>query len=359
MDLIASTWMTRSLGEAVASVALEANGSVLVGGWDGALKRWNEQGDLLWATKLNDRVNEVQRHEGCLVATAGLHVVCLDYETGETRWSHALEGSADAVLIHDGIVYAVSSVYDIEHNDFIESAVWSYDLDGAERFVQRMDERPWTIMSCEGEVWLGLGRPKCGLAKVNPDGTILHIPGPVDSPVTSGAFNSTKLLFGHADGTVSDRSSSVVHALESGVESLVCLENGAVVAEETGDLHAFAKDGKSTWTQKGDAIESHCVGFEVNGKPTHWIARWSGVSGTLVVADQSNGATLAEAPSLHVRFLKSAGKRVIAGCENGDVHVWEMAVFERRMSAKKSDDDASENPRKSALQDKLRKLRER
>lgn len=358
MDLLASTWMTRSLGEAVASVALEADGCVIVGGWDGALKRWNEQGDLLWATRLNDRVNEVAHHGDCLVATAGLHVVCLDRKTGETRWSHALEGSADAVIVHEGVVYAVSSVYDIEHNDFIESAVWSYELDGAERWVQRMDERPWTIMSCEGEVWLGLGRPKCGFAKVSPDGSIVHLAGPVDSPVTSGAFNSSRLLFGHADGTVSDRSSSVVHALPSGVDSIVCLENGAVVAEETGELHAFTKGEKPSWTQKGDEIESHCHGFEVNGKPSHWIARWSGTSGTLVVANQSNGATLAEAPSLHVRFLTSAGNRVIAGCENGDIHVWEKAVFERRMSAKTSDADAPENPRKSALQDKLRKLRE-
>jgi hypothetical protein len=42
MDLLASTWMSRSLGEAVASVALDDDHSVLVGGWNGALKRWDE-----------------------------------------------------------------------------------------------------------------------------------------------------------------------------------------------------------------------------------------------------------------------------------------------------------------------------
>ena len=59
MDLLACTWMTRSLGEAVASVALEEDDSVLVGGWNGTLKRWDEKGDLLWSAQLNDRINDL------------------------------------------------------------------------------------------------------------------------------------------------------------------------------------------------------------------------------------------------------------------------------------------------------------
>ena len=359
MDLIASTWMTRSLGEAVASVALEEDGAAVVGGWDGSLKRWNDQGDLLWAIKLNDRVNEVSIHDDCLVATAGLHIVCIDRETGETRWAHALEGSADSVTVHNGIVYAVSSVYDIEHNDFIESAVWSYALDGTQRWVQRMDERPWSMMACEGELWLGLGRPKCGFAKIKEDGTIVHVNGPVDAPVTCGAFSKHNLLFGHADGTVSNRASDVVHALSSGIDSLVCFDAGAVVGDELGGLHAFFPQDSVAWQQQGDPIESHCRGFEVNGDVSHWVSRWSGTSGSLTVVNANDGTQLSTTTSVHVRFLRCVGDRVIAGCENGDVHVWDRTVFERRISEKKNDGVGEKDLKKTALQDKLRKLRER
>ena len=76
MDLIASTWMTRSLDEPVASVGLEEDGSVTAGGWNGSVKRWDDKGDLLWSTILNDRVNDIVFHRDCLIATAGLHIVC-------------------------------------------------------------------------------------------------------------------------------------------------------------------------------------------------------------------------------------------------------------------------------------------
>lgn len=207
MDLLASTWMTRSLGEAVASVALDEDHSVLVGGWNGTLKRWNEKGDLLWSTQLNDRINDIALNKECVIATAGLHLVCLEKGTGDVRWTHALEGSADATVIHDEVVHAVSSVYDIEHNDFIESAVWAFDLNGDQKWVTRMDERPWTMLTHDASLWIGLGRPKCGFATVSEDGSLTHIQGPVDSPITCGTAGKTNLFFGHADGTVSDHTS--------------------------------------------------------------------------------------------------------------------------------------------------------
>tara|TARA_B100000795_G_C22761484_1_gene423797 strand:- start:371 stop:1450 length:1080 start_codon:yes stop_codon:yes gene_type:complete len=359
MDLVASAWMTRSLGEPVASVTLEEDGTVLVGGWDGSFKRWNEQGDLVWSTQLNDRVNDVAVHDDCLVATAGLHLVCLERATGEIRWSHPLEGSSDAVVVHGGTVYAVSSVYDIEHNDFIESAVWSFGLDGVQNWIQRMDERPWTMMSFKGDLWIGLGRPRCGFALVQPDGTLVHSKGPVDSPVTSGDSNHDRILFGHADGTVSDDTATTVYTLPSGVESVACVEGGSISADEQGTLHAHASKGDAGWTSKGHPVEAQCEGFAVKGELSHWVARWSGMEGSLEILNGKDGSSIAEDESMHVRFLQRLGDRIVAGCENGDVHVWDADVFERRLSATSKSAPADENPRKSALQDKLRKLRER
>jgi hypothetical protein len=358
MDLLASTWMTRSLGEPVASVALEQDDSVLVGGWDGCLKRWDSKGDLLWSTRLNDRVNDVATHGDSIVATAGLHVVCVERTTGEVRWSHALEGSADAVVIHEQGIYAVSSVYDIEHNDFIESAVWSFDLQGTERWVTRMDERPWTIMVHEGMVWLGLGRPKCGFATIDKEGALGHRIAPVEAPITAGANNEHHLLFGHADGSVSDSNGAVLFRLDHGTESLACNRSNAAAADEVGNLRMFDYDGGMQWSSHGARIESHKSGFEVDGEPTHWVARWSGTEGVLEVLNNPDGSVVATSSSLHVRFLDANKSRVIAGCENGDVHVWERTVFERRLSSKTEAKEAPKDARKSALQDKLRKLRE-
>lgn len=359
MDLLATTWMTRSLEEPVASVAIEEDGSVVAGGWNGALKRWNPKGDLLWKTVLNDRVNDLIFCGNHLIATAGLHLVCVDLETGAPRWSHALEGSADAALVHDGMVYATSSVYDIEHNDFIESAVWSYDLDGNERWVTRMDERPWTIQSCEGKVWLGLGRPKCGFATIDSEGELLHSEGPVDAPITSGSTHGSVLMFGHADGTLSNRSAVIVDSFEEGVVSLCTHNGGCIVADEGGNLHSLSHNGKRHWTLAGDAVEAHCNGFEVEGNSTVWVARRSGITTRLQVVSATDGTALAEASTIDVRFLFHDSNRILAGCGNGDVHVWEAGLFGRRFTNSEGDKTPSSDPKKSALQEKLRKLRER
>ena len=42
MDLLSSTWMTRSLGESASALYLEQDdGSLFAGGWDGRLKYWD------------------------------------------------------------------------------------------------------------------------------------------------------------------------------------------------------------------------------------------------------------------------------------------------------------------------------
>lgn len=359
MDLLACTWMTRSLGEAVASVALEEDDSVLVGGWNGTLKRWDEKGDLLWSAQLNDRINDLALGEDCIIATAGLHLVCLERTTGDVRWSHPLEGSADSTVLFDDVVYAVSSVYDIEHNDFIESAVWAFDLNGDRLWVNRMDERPWTILAHQSSVWLGLGRPRCGFATIDTDGSLVHQKGAADSPVTSGSAGDHRLLFGHANGTVSNHASEAIIMREHGIESLDCFEQGWALADESGAVCTFDEQGNELWCLEGDPVEAHKRGFHSNGKATHWIARWSGVSGTLVAVDGHTGVELTSSTDLHPRFIDSKGQRVIVGCENGDVHVWERDVFDRRLKQNADHIPHQKDERRTALQDKLRKLRER
>jgi hypothetical protein len=222
-----------------------------------------------------------------------------------------------------------------------------------------MDERPWTMLTHDASLWIGLGRPKCGFATVSEDGSLTHIQGPVDSPITCGTAGKTNLFFGHADGTVSDHTSNIVLTRPSGIESLVSFEEGVVVADEGGDACAFDVKGVQRWCLQGMPIETHCEGFESNGAKTHWIARWSGSEGTLEAMNAESGDILAISSQIHVRFMHSNEQRLVVGCENGDVHVWESSVFDRRLSSNSQENEGRKDARKSALQDKLRKLRER
>ena len=108
-----------------------------------------------------------------------------------------MEGSADLLCCHNGQIVATSSVYDIEHGDFMESAVWHFSLDGELIEVTRMDERPWFLHSGEN-LTLALGRPKCGLLV---DGEHRELPS--SSPVMCGLAGRENILLGHADGTIS------------------------------------------------------------------------------------------------------------------------------------------------------------
>ena len=146
MDLRDLAWMVRHLDEPISSVHLFPDGGLIAGGWNGCVKRWDEQGELLWTAATPDRVMAVTPWGDALALTAGLHVVVLDLATGEERWSHPLEGSADLQCVVGEHLLTTSSVYDIEHFDFLESAFWLHDASGEEIHVHRLDERPWDVI---------------------------------------------------------------------------------------------------------------------------------------------------------------------------------------------------------------------
>ena len=177
MDLNGATWMVRQLEQPVSMVHLDEHNGVFAGGWDGRLTHWDEAGEHVWTAQTNDRVSALALNEDLAVVASGLHIVALDRATGEERWSMALEGSADAVMWWQGNVVAVSSVYDIEHNDFIESAIWRFSPDGDLQWVERMDERPWTLIEVDDRLLAGLGRPGCGHLDVSstPPLSLIHI----------------------------------------------------------------------------------------------------------------------------------------------------------------------------------------
>ena len=356
MDLFSAAWMTRSLDEAVAAVYLDEDEQLFAGGWDGKFKHWNAEGDLLWSTQLNDRISVISRKGDHVFATAGLHVTCLHANTGEKVWSHALEGSADSLILFGEKLYAISSVYDIEHNDFLESAIWCFSFDGTLEWVHKMNERPWVALEFENHLLFGLGRPKCGLLKLNEDEERLHISTDVDSPITSGSSSSERVLFGHADGTVSNGKGDVEHIENASIEDIRTLQEGYVVALENGELIRRI-DAKKVWSYEGGLVTIQAVGFAFDGDDTHWSGRWSGSNSELQVRNCDTGELLAEESCTRCESVSATVNRVAVGFQNGQIHVWEAGMFERRLHNKNS--EQKQSVRHSDLQNKLRALRER
>ena len=118
MDLLSACWMIRSLDQAVSSISLDSDNNLIAGGWDGQIKKWDSDGDLQWVQNLPDRISEIVFHNKKIIVASGLHIVCLNSDSGAVEWQKPLEGSADSLLVKNEQIYATSSVYDIEHNDY-------------------------------------------------------------------------------------------------------------------------------------------------------------------------------------------------------------------------------------------------
>jgi len=340
MDLIQAAWMIRDLGQPVSAIHIGDESSLIAGGWDGALKKWDKDGSLVWAVQCEDRIETILRIKELVIVTSGLHITCV--KQGEIQWSNPLEGSADLLCYHDGQIVATSSVYDIEHGDFMESAIWKFSLDGELIDVSRMDERPWFVQSTKDLIF-GLGRPKCGLLIDD-----AHHELSSNSPVTCGASSPDNALFGHADGTISSIDGTIAKE-ESSIESLVCTNDGFIAALESGVLISRGLDATEIWRNEGAQITTQSIGFN----NLHWCGR-SQVNSGIIEVRSIAGEIIAKTNTTRPRVSAAIENRVAIGFEDGQILVWEMELFERRSNEKSTETDG----RRSAMAAKLRSLRE-
>jgi hypothetical protein len=341
MDLIQAAWVIRDLGQSVSALHIEKDASIIAGGWDGALKKWDHEGAILWSTQCADRIESILVKNNLVIVTAGLQLTCIC--DGEILWSHALEGSANLLTFFNGQIIATSSVYDIEHGDFMESAIWKFSLEGELIHVDRMGEKPWFIHPGE-ELIVGLGRPKCGVL-IGENYQDLA----TESPVTCGITGSMDIILGHADGTVSSIKGTQVSKEAASIESLLCTKDGYIAALETGDLVARTSNGEEIWSSNGQQITTQAFGFN----EMRWCGRWQITSGSIEVRD-SKGDLITSAPTSRAQVSNSTEQRIGFGFEDGQILVWEKELFERRSNETTITTDG----RRSALAAKLRSLRE-
>ena len=351
MDLRDLAWMVRHLDEPVSAVHLFPDGGLIAGGWNGCVKRWDEQGELLWSASTPDRVMAVTPWGNALALTAGLHVVVLDLATGEERWSRPLEGSADLQCVIGEHLLTTSSVYDIEHFDFLESAFWLHDASGEEVHVHRLDERPWDVIEHDGELLFGLGRPRGGLLVTNDGRAFEH-----------RAINGVAVLaMAHdADGPLILSSVGDLLRLDgegmNGMAQADAMHTGAgrlFLSDEAGTFACI--DGGVAWSLKGAPVTAAAAVEGDDGFVA--VARWTGAQGHLELVE-TDGTGLATHEVAKIEAMVGEGPRLALGTQAGDVIVLDAPMLRRRMTQDEMetvDDDAAAH--RAAMLAKLKALR--
>ena len=356
MNMVGACWMTRLLGEPVSALSIDESNDIIAGGWNGVLSYWDCDGENNWSTNLPDRIGSIASNQEFVFATAGLHIVAVSRTSGELMWQFALEGSADEVIIHEGHVYATSSVYDIEHNDFIDSAVWCFTFDGNNLWTKHMDERPWTIFSDDNTVIIGLGRPKMGIATINQEGEINHQQLASNSPVTFGKLIGSKPVFGHANGDVSSIDGKITSIEGESIEEVLTdnQENLVIVTERS--INCLTNENSQLWSMKNIQPSGQAIGFEINNIQSFWYAQTDGLNGQLKIIYCDSGQQIAEMSCSKISNIVSSSNRVVVGNEAGEILVWDAEMLNRRLE---SEVDIDQDDRKKALRDRLKALKKR
>ena len=354
--MVGACWMTRLLGEPVSALSIDESNDIIAGGWNGVLSYWDCDGENNWSTNLPDRIGSIASNQEFVFATAGLHIVAVSRTSGELMWQFALEGSADEVIIHEGHVYATSSVYDIEHNDFIDSAVWCFTFDGNNLWTKHMDERPWTIFSDDNTVIIGLGRPKMGIATINQEGEINHQQLASNSPVTFGKLIGSKPVFGHANGDVSSIDGKITSIEGESIEEVLTdnQENLVIVTERS--INCLTNENSQLWSMKNIQPSGQAIGFEINNIQSFWYAQTDGLNGQLKIIYCDSGQQIAEMSCSKISNIVSSSNRVVVGNEAGEILVWDAEMLNRRLE---SEVDIDQDDRKKALRDRLKALKKR
>ena len=356
MNMVGACWMTRLLGEPVSALSIDESNDIIAGGWNGVLSYWDCDGENIWSTNLPDRIGSIASNQEFVFATAGLHIVAVSRTSGELMWQFALEGSADEVIIHEGHVYATSSVYDIEHNDFIDSAVWCFTFDGNNLWTKHMDERPWTIFSDDNTVIIGLGRPKMGIATINQEGEINHQQLTSNSPVTFGKLIGSKPVFGHANGDVSSIDGKITSIEGESIEEVLTdnQENLVIVTERS--INCLTNENSQLWSMKNIQPSGQAIGFEINNIQSFWYAQTDGLNGQLKIIYCDSGQQIAAMSCSKISNIVSSSNRVVVGNEAGEILVWDAEMLNRRLE---SEVDIDQDDRKKALRDRLKALKKR
>ncbi len=383
----ASAWLERQL-PSPASAVLIADDLLIAGDRDGNLVCWQQDGDECWRGELSNRVGAMVVGNGRVFVTAGRDVVAVDLASGKVVWTAELDGSSDMVgcSSESEIVVATSSVYDIEVNDFLESAIWRFTMDGELLRSDILDERPWSLeVRTDGRAMLGIGRPRCGMLRADKEG--LHWSAlPSEAPITCGLTGRERTVLGHADGVLTVIEDGIVldespfNTQPGSIEALACLSNGLLVALRrdkgvagsgfgggNGLARALTSDGDLLWEHElpeGMVAENVCEGLQFGDASTSWASIWDGSDGRILIFNSVDGSVIGELmEGSRVNAIASDttnSERIALALEDGTILLFEGEMFTRRLQQSEVEGGEIEGDEdKSALAQRLRALRDR
>ncbi len=383
----ASAWLERQLPSPATAVII-FDDSLIAGDRDGNLVCWQQDGDECWRCELSNRVGAMAVSNGRVFVTAGRDVVAIDLASGEVVWTAELDGSSDMVGCNSdsGIVVATSSVYDIEVNDFLESAIWRFTVDGELVRSDILDERPWSLeVRTDGRAMLGIGRPRCGMLRADEEG--LHWSAlPSEAPITCGLTDRERTVLGHADGVLTVIEDGIVldespfNTQPGSIEALACLSNGLLVALRrdkgvagsgfgggNGITRALTSEGNLLWEHElpeGVVVENVCEGPKFGDISTSWTSIWDGSDGRILIFDSVDGSAIGELlEGSRVNAMASCSpnsEKIALALEDGAVLLFEGEMLTRRLQHPGTESGESEGDEdKSALAQRLRALRDR
>ena len=344
LSLEAISSYVRDLSSACSVVRLNGD-SLFAGSHDGLLICWEaSSGSECWRVSITGPISDISLDAGILYVTSSDSLHAIDEAEGSLLWSKQLEGASDYVLADDENVWATSSVYELEVADFIEATVWRFDTSGNEIERWVIAERPWHLASDGyGGVVLGLGRPRCGYLRVQPEGDTEHIPLSTNSPVTCGSGNGAELIFGHADGNIGGLENSINEG-NSLVNSIASGPNGWISGHDDGSISM-----KTVSEILPGSIDA--VGIvEAAG----WASSFDGKNVCVMILGEESITITHDS---RLRQMDYSTSSIVLGDDRGRIFVVESEVMQRRIDSQQ--EEPGEETKNSELRARLRMLRNR
>ena len=321
---------------------------IIAGSKSGKITCWDvDSGKENWNIDVNGPISDLSLSDEIYVtASAELHAI--ETESGKLKWSIDIQGSSDLVYVDDEFVYVTSSLYEIEIEDYTETTLFQFDKNGNLNWEIEFEERPWFIDKKNGEIILGIGRPRCGYLSVNEKGNISHWQIE-ESPVNMGVSTNLGFLLGHSNGIV--------------VESI----NGKIRKFQCGNYPISAMNSNNEYWQVGNKngriLTSENMEVKLDGNidsiletdKFFWVCT-STNENSVYLLDKKNGSIKYQfSHRSRIRFMRSNDNSLTISDDEGMIMLFDLNKLDKKIESK--NEEVEDLERRNLLKKRLRELR--
>lgn len=321
---------------------------IIAGSKSGKITCWDvDSGKENWNIDVNGPISDLSLSDEIYVtASAELHAI--ETESGKLKWSIDIQGSSDLLYVDDEFVYVTSSLYEIEIEDYTETTLFQFDKNGNLNWEIEFEERPWFIDKKNGEIILGIGRPRCGYLSVNEKGNISHWQIE-ESPVNMGISTNLGFLLGHSNGIV--------------VESI----NGKIRKFQCGNYPISAMNSNNEYWQVGNKngriLTSENMEVKLDGNidsiletdKFFWVCT-STNENSVYLLDKKNGSIKYQfSHRSRIRFMRSNDNSLTISDDEGMIMLFDLNKLDKKIESK--NEEVEDLERRNLLKKRLRELR--